>query len=320
MVEVYKVEEVFSVIVTTYNTNLNKLYLTLDSILAQDYKKIELLVADDGSKENHFFEIKRYFEERKFYNYKLISDGINRGTVENFFRALKMATGKYVKAIGGGDLLFDEKTLNTVFDAMDRKGSLIAFGNMKTYKKNKNNQLDLDTYIGPADIKSYIKGKNKRIKKNVIVFGKFVSGASLFFERTTLEKMLNKIRGSIIYCEDLIQVLYLLENIQIDYIPQNVIWYELGEGISSGVSSNGSSLLRKDYDNLCKYLKENYIQDKNVKRLLLRKSCNKYNKYLRGFLKVLIVPGMYITDIETKYQKRKGLYYTQNVKGFLNKF
>ena len=52
------------------------------------------------------------------------------------------SAGKYVKAIGGGDLLFDEKTLSSVFEAMDRKGSLIAFGNMKTYKKNKNNSTD----------------------------------------------------------------------------------------------------------------------------------------------------------------------------------
>ena len=202
---------------------------------------------------------------------------------------------------------------------MNKKKSRIAFGNMQTYRKNQNNVWEFDTYIGPADIKAYIKGKEKRIKKNVIVFGKFISGAGLFFERKTLEKLLDGIRGSIIYCEDLVQVLFLLENIQIDYIPRNVIWYELGEGISSGVSSKGNVLLKKDYDNLLQYLKEHYKQDKNVKRLLLRKACDRYSKCLRGGIKILVVPGMFITDIKTRYQEKQGLYCAQNKIGFLNK-
>ena len=55
-----------TVIVATYNQKLIKTKLTLDSIIRQKRISVRIIVADDGSDENHFMEIKNYF----FENYR----------------------------------------------------------------------------------------------------------------------------------------------------------------------------------------------------------------------------------------------------------
>ena len=61
----------FSVVVASYNYE-RFLPQTLDSILAQTYKKYEVIIVDDGSKDNSVQLIKKYTEKYKnFHLYHL---------------------------------------------------------------------------------------------------------------------------------------------------------------------------------------------------------------------------------------------------------
>ena len=44
----------FSIILLTYNVDMDEVKLTLKSILEQKFTDYEIVVSDDGSKENHF--------------------------------------------------------------------------------------------------------------------------------------------------------------------------------------------------------------------------------------------------------------------------
>ena len=55
-----------SVLVLSYNSDIDKLYLTLKSIIKQKIDDFEIVVSDDGSKDNHEQELAEYFKQNDF--------------------------------------------------------------------------------------------------------------------------------------------------------------------------------------------------------------------------------------------------------------
>ena len=84
-----------SVIVITYNSS-NTVIETLDSIAAQTYKDIELIISDDCSKDDTVKRIKLWIEEHKdfFVNCRIITTEENTGTVKNLNRGVKASKGE----------------------------------------------------------------------------------------------------------------------------------------------------------------------------------------------------------------------------------
>lgn len=311
-------DDLCSVIILTFNTNIKKIYMTLDSILLQSYKNLEIIIGDDGSINNHFEELKEYLENKNFYNYKLLGDGINRGTVINLYSSVNSAKGLYIKVIGAGDILFDEHVLEDMFLHMKNTNAKIAFGHMKQYQYLRDNALAYKDYIGPKDIEAFIKNKENRIAKNIVVYGKYLSGASMFFETKFLLDSLEEIKGKVVYCEDLIQILAIIHNVKIEYLPRYVVWYEYGEGISTCNSSKWKQRLEQDQNVFRKHLVSNYGDNGLVKRYNTRKKLNKYNKVVRGIIKILLFNGTFIADVKTYIQKKKGFYSVIPEQGFLS--
>lgn len=105
--------KVVTVIVLSYN-NLNRIHRALDSILAQDYPDIEIIVADDGSREFDEAVIANRIGARNRGNikrYEIVRSESNRGTVANLYEALLRFTGDYYITMGADDELFAETTL-----------------------------------------------------------------------------------------------------------------------------------------------------------------------------------------------------------------
>ena len=96
-----------SIVLLTYN---HERYIgdCLQSILEQDYGKIELLMLDDASKDKTVAIIESYFEAlREKCDYVLfIKNKKNKGNIPfNMNRLLKKSRGSYCKMLGGDDIL-----------------------------------------------------------------------------------------------------------------------------------------------------------------------------------------------------------------------
>ena len=103
----------FTVVVLSYN-NSKYLEECLDSILMQSYPEIEIIIADDCSKEFDADKYKAYCEQNGRKNIKkvnIIRNETNLGTVKNVNNALRQANGIYFKLIGEDDELADENSL-----------------------------------------------------------------------------------------------------------------------------------------------------------------------------------------------------------------
>lgn len=100
-------------VVLSYN-NSKYLEECLDSILMQSYPEIEIIIADDCSKEFDADKYKAYCEQNGRKNIKkvnIIRNETNLGTVKNVNNALRQANGIYFKLIGADDELADENSL-----------------------------------------------------------------------------------------------------------------------------------------------------------------------------------------------------------------
>lgn len=84
-----------SVVVTSYNYE-DYIKETLASIATQDYDNFEVIIVDDGSKDNSLAVIKEYTE--KYANFHLYQheDGVNKGLIETVKLAVSKANGEYI--------------------------------------------------------------------------------------------------------------------------------------------------------------------------------------------------------------------------------
>jgi glycosyltransferase involved in cell wall biosynthesis len=104
-----------SVLIPTYN-RAKFLAACLDSVLAQDYQNIEVLISDNHSSDNTPDIIKKYLSDSRVRYYR---NETNMGVVANWKRLVyEHATGDYGKLLCDDDYLEDKQHLKKGIDLM----------------------------------------------------------------------------------------------------------------------------------------------------------------------------------------------------------
>lgn len=303
----------FSVIVLTYNPNVEKVISTLKSIVTQDYDDYEIVISDDGSENNHFEEIKKYFEKKKFDRYKLVSHEKNQGTVKNIISALEHADGELIKAFGPGDLLYSPNTLRELDDFFVTNDCEGCFGMLRGYYRDQDKNIHFKYFEHPFDIAVYRSeakhGENEKLTqrmiKNLVLYSDNASGASTTFRKSYYLHYLKEIEDTVKYQEDIFQVLAALEGRNIRIFDRYVVYYEMGDGVSTGASSKFQELLRQDVDNFYRMLAKRFPDNKIVqKRKKLMVFYKIKNLYVRTILRSFANPDA-IRYVISSYKQKK---------------
>lgn len=276
-----------SVIVLNYNPDFDKLCATLNSILSQKDVSFEIIIADDCSKITFEEQIKELFAKHNFTDYKLVLHKENVGTVQNLYDAVKASTGEYIKPISPADFLYNEETLKNVISYMKANNARVLFGDMVYYSKGeKTNVLNLKT---PWCEQVYL-SKNynyKKVLKQQMIYYENISGAAVFYERNLMLEGLNFISNTVKFAEDAMLQYFATNEEKILYLPQFVIWYEYGLGISTNLEAGASPRLVKDFYNFYNLLKKKYPKNKIIKRnALLWNLTYKNKRFLKLFIKL----------------------------------
>ena len=234
-----------SIIVASYNPEFNKLKRTIMSLLCQKDITFEIIIADDGSINNYFGELKDLFKEKKFVDYKLVGGNKNEGICLNIHKGLKVSVGKYIKTIGQGDCLFDCNTLKKWYYFMESKDIDVCYGDAIYFCEKENEKIDI---VSEKRLPQNIRGFGKEITKkrrflNYVVLEDFVLGANFLIEANVLKKYINRIVGKIKYAEDMSIQLMIADGQSVDYYPNPVIWYEYGTGISTDKSEKWEKII-----------------------------------------------------------------------------
>lgn len=109
---------------------------SLNSVLNQTYKNIELIIADDYSNDDSKQTIQRWL--KNYPNIKFIFNETNLGNTKTFNKALKIAKGDYIIDLAADDVLLPycvEKQLNTFLNS-EQKNLGIVYGNTELITEN----------------------------------------------------------------------------------------------------------------------------------------------------------------------------------------
>lgn len=123
-----------SVPVITYNSSKFVLE-TLESIKAQTYQNIELIISDDCSTDNTIELCRKWVEENKerFVRTQIITSELNTGVSANLNRAEAACQGEWVKGIAGDDLLTPNCIADCVEYVQQNTNIIYLFGRIEAF-------------------------------------------------------------------------------------------------------------------------------------------------------------------------------------------
>lgn len=111
----------FSIIILVYN-NQEYIRCAIDSVLAQDYPDMEIIIADDHSRAFDAAGIQAYLDAHKGPNVRRVlvyQNPENYGTVKNFNCALSQAEGQFLKGLAADDALYGPDVLTRARQALE---------------------------------------------------------------------------------------------------------------------------------------------------------------------------------------------------------
>jgi glycosyltransferase involved in cell wall biosynthesis len=166
-----------SICVITYNQEhfINE---TLDSVLEQDYRPLEIIVADDGSKD-HTPQILKQYEENNPNIVKVITGGPNLGITGNSNRALKTCNGEYVAFLGGDDLMMPGKISQQVAWLEKDSQRILSAHDVIIIDEKGNNEKYLKCG-------SMLKTTTNNTINELIRYGNIIVGSSVMLRRSAI--------------------------------------------------------------------------------------------------------------------------------------
>lgn len=117
-----------TVITIVYN-NVRDIERTINSVLNQTYPKIEYIIIDGKSTDGTLAIIEKYRSKVS----KIVSEP-DKGIYDAMNKGLALATGDYVLFMNSGDEIFDEHTVQDIFDSAP--GADIYYGETEMYNDN----------------------------------------------------------------------------------------------------------------------------------------------------------------------------------------
>ena len=117
-----------SVIMPVYNTTIEYLKESVDSILSQTYRNIEFIIIDDGSAD----ETQSYLQSIEDERIKLVRNSKNLGTTKSLNIGLRMAKGKYIARMDSDDISLACR-LERQYAYMENHPDVIACGTKVEY-------------------------------------------------------------------------------------------------------------------------------------------------------------------------------------------
>lgn len=176
-----------SIIVISFNSS-KFIIETLDSIVNQTYKNIELIICDDCSTDNTTSIISNWIKENKVdFNIKLNFSNINNGISGNLQIGIEQSNGIWIKPIAADDILMPytiEKFIDYVinYDSISVFSSDILCFGTKHFDQ---------TFIDYINSSKTIANKNKsfRAQYRILKFNNFIFAPTIFYKKSAIDEI-----------------------------------------------------------------------------------------------------------------------------------
>ena len=234
-----------SVIVLIYEQPKEKILLTVASVLRQEGVRKQIIIADDGSKETYISEIENFLQKRGFTDYKVIYQKENVGTVKNCLAGLQQAQGEYVKLISPGDCFTSDGILKSWIEDIRLADAKLSFCDSVYYRKGE--RFECIQEVARPQYPLVYRHNSVLQKKYYLLYNDIFLGASIIADKEAILKYIEMVSDRVIYGEDDVVRIMILDQIPVKYFDSKAIFYEWGEGISTKKNSAFLQMLQKDW-------------------------------------------------------------------------
>ena len=223
-----KNEPLVSVNVLMYNSS-KYILETLESIKAQTYQNIELIMSDDKSTDNTIQICEKWIAQNKdrFTSYQILVPDHNTGQSGNYNRAFRAATGEWIKEIDGDDLLLPNCLTDLINYANNNPKAKYIFGKANYFPlKGKKYQIFFDNSF-------FFKPASEQLEQ--LLFKKdFICSACSFYKRQYMLDIDFVCDERIPNIEDRPKWINLLrKNVHFYFFDKEIVSYRLFSGIST---------------------------------------------------------------------------------------
>lgn len=164
------VDNLVSVVIPVYNSE-RFLVDTIESVLSQTYKNIEIIIVDDCSKDNSFKIINSYMARNGNIKYHRFDENSGPAIARN--KALELAKGRYIAFLDSDDI-WNEKKIEKQIELMKNNNAAICYtaiemideeGKLIKSKRNVNEIVDYKYIL-----------KNTMIACSSVVVDRYLTG------------------------------------------------------------------------------------------------------------------------------------------------
>ena len=154
-----------SVIIPTYNDSKH-IKNSIDSVLGQSFKDLEIIIIDDGSTDNTKDILKTYIESNKIiYLYQE-----NKGQLHAKNNGILVAKGNYLAFLDSDDEWIDNDKLTKQVNFLDKNPEYVLIGTSGVVvDENKNKITNYNVPLDDLTIRSNILLKNPFIQSSVVI-------------------------------------------------------------------------------------------------------------------------------------------------------
>lgn len=139
--------ELVSVIIPTRNRG-KELIRAIESVLNQTYKNVEVIIVDDGSRDNTYYLLKTYLKKE---NVKYIKHETRKGAQAARITGIRKATGEYIAFLDSDDELL-QNSLEVRLTALRNSNfdNVLVYGDVWVESGNKKRIVKFKKLVGYA--------------------------------------------------------------------------------------------------------------------------------------------------------------------------
>ena len=249
-----------SIIIPNYNTE-KYLPRCLDSLINQTFQDIEIIVIDDGSKDNSFDVIQKYAQQDK--RIKLIRQQ-NSGPAKARNQGLENATGKYLMFCDSDDW-YEPNMCQIMYDTIEKqKVDVVCCHNFFDWEENLDSQEKeerlVEKYYNPKKSGKYTLNDKTILSTNVMLWNKI-------WRRDLIEQYCIRFPEGHEHDDDAFWYMYAFVTKDIFYLKDKLYHYFLRAGSIMSTQVNKKPKNRMDRLSISNYVLEFLLKNKLQKHI-----------------------------------------------------
>ncbi len=175
-----------SIVVVSYNAE-STIVETLNSIMNQTYNNIELIVADDCSKDDTVSIAQKWLEEnsKRFVRTKLLCSSFNQGVCKNLNNGHKEVQGEWVMCPAADDILLPNCITDYVDYILTHSDSSFISSYMSVYDEEFKEENCITRKKGPTDLSIFDASLEQQLTK--MAYSPFVWAPTIIYKKDLFE-------------------------------------------------------------------------------------------------------------------------------------